>query len=310
MKNPFSFAGTQKADDEKFSVSDASFKIEIFQAGKRTAQNGETVEISIADLKNVAENYDISKHEAPIVVGHPTTDAPAYGWVKSLSVEGNSLFSEIAEVSPEFQDWVKKGHYKKISCSFWTPDAAGNPTPNSFALKHVGFLGGAVPAVKGMRQATFAALSSGVVSFVSAELEDENKVASLTAKIRQMEATSFVEKAINDGRVLPIFKEGIVSFMEAIGQSGEIAFAEGNGKRSINAVDWFKEYVEKQPKVVTFGAINIGEAPLIENQLGEMQLPAGYSVDREAAENFSKIKAHAKAKNISFAEAVKDVSRQ
>lgn len=31
--------------------------------------------------------------EAPLVFGHPTTDASAYGWVESLKREGEKLFA-------------------------------------------------------------------------------------------------------------------------------------------------------------------------------------------------------------------------
>ena len=44
-----------------------------------------------------------------------------------------------------------------MSASFYLPHAAVNPTPGVYSLRHVGFLGAAVPAVAGPPPATFAA---------------------------------------------------------------------------------------------------------------------------------------------------------
>lgn len=131
-------------------------KIEIFKAGRRTATSGATIDFSDADLSAAAAAYDPSIHEAPLVIGHPTMDAPAYGWVQSVSAEGASLFAEAGEVNVDFAEAVRAGHYKKVSASFYLPGAAANPNPDTYYLRHVGFLGAAAPAVKGLRQVSFA----------------------------------------------------------------------------------------------------------------------------------------------------------
>ena len=55
--------------------------LEIFKAGKHTTAAGQTLEFSEADLQATVAAYDPGKHEAPLVIGHPSIDAPAYGWV-------------------------------------------------------------------------------------------------------------------------------------------------------------------------------------------------------------------------------------
>jgi transcriptional regulator with XRE-family HTH domain len=130
--------------------------LHIFRAGRHTAMSGQNLEFSEAQVRAIAAAYDPALHEAPIVIGHPRADAPAYGWVKSLRAEGAGLFAEPDQVEPAFAEMVSAGRFKKISASFYPPKAAANPAPGSYYLKHVGFLGAQPPAIKGLKPAEFA----------------------------------------------------------------------------------------------------------------------------------------------------------
>ena len=143
--------------------------LEIFKPGRHTAMSGAEISFSESDLKATAEAYDPKLHEAPLVVGHPKIDAPAYGWVKSLAY-GDTLQAEPDQVDPAFAELVNAGRFKKISASFFTPDSPHNPKPGVYYLRHVGFLGAQPPAIKGLRQASFADDAEGVVEF--ADLDD------------------------------------------------------------------------------------------------------------------------------------------
>jgi transcriptional regulator with XRE-family HTH domain len=147
--------------------------LHIFRAGRHTAQSGASLEFSEAEVGAIAAAYDPALHEAPIVVGHPRTDAPAYGWVKSLRAEGAELFAEPDQVEPAFAEMVRAGRFKRISASFYPPTSAANPAPGSYYLKHVGFLGAQPPAVKGLKAAEFAEDGEAVtveVAFSEAEI--------------------------------------------------------------------------------------------------------------------------------------------
>lgn len=69
----------------------SSKPIQIFKPGKRTAMSGVTLDFSDADLQATAAAYDPAKHEAPLVVGHPKHDDPAYGWAASLAYADGAL---------------------------------------------------------------------------------------------------------------------------------------------------------------------------------------------------------------------------
>jgi hypothetical protein len=139
--------------------------LEIFREGKQTASNGMTLDFSESDLKACVEAYDPSVHEAPLVVGHPKAEDPAYGWVKSLDFQDGILKAEPKQVNPEFAEIVDKGSYKKISSSFYLPDSPANPKPGVLYLRHVGFLGAQAPSIKGLKTASFGEQEEGVVEF-------------------------------------------------------------------------------------------------------------------------------------------------
>lgn len=126
--------------------------------------HGQTVQFSRADLAASAAGYDPALHEAPIVVGHPSQDAPAYGWVQSLEFGADGLHAVPRQVDPEFVSLVEAGRFKKVSASLYPPDHPGNPKPGIYYLKHVGFLGAAAPAVKGLKPAQLGADDAGCLT--------------------------------------------------------------------------------------------------------------------------------------------------
>lgn len=146
-------------------ASVAPDSIQCFKPGRHLALSGDTVEFAESDLAATAGAYNPALHEAPLVVGHPSTDGPAYGWVGALAHQGGALEALPRQVNPQFAELVNAGAYKKVSAAFWAPDAPGNPVPGVFYLRHVGFLGAAAPAVKGLRSPQFAADETGVVEF-------------------------------------------------------------------------------------------------------------------------------------------------
>lgn len=130
--------------------------IHIFRPGTHVAMSGQALKFSEADLAASAAAYDPAKHEAPIVVGHPQHDLPAYGWVKGLAAGADGLTAEPAQVDQAFAELVDAGRYKKVSASFFHPESKLNPVPGVWYLRHVGFLGAQPPAVKGLRPVEFA----------------------------------------------------------------------------------------------------------------------------------------------------------
>ena len=141
--------------------------------------SGVALTFAEADLAATAAAYNPALHEAPLVIGHPQLDGPAYGWVTGLQFADGALEATPRKVDPAFAEAVARGSYGKISAAFFTPSAPGNPVPGVYYLRHVGFLGATPPAVKGLRDpagaiahpaAAFSEPEPGVVTF--AEWDD------------------------------------------------------------------------------------------------------------------------------------------
>ena len=103
-------------------------RFEIFRPGKHTAASGVTLNFSDADLQAAVAAYDPAVHEAPIVVGHPKDNAPAYGWIGSLSFgDAGAMEAAPIQVDADFAEMVSAGRFKKRSASWYVPGSANHP---------------------------------------------------------------------------------------------------------------------------------------------------------------------------------------
>lgn len=123
--------------------------IEVFRGGRQVDSSG-VAHDGDAIIDRAVATFNAAEHEPPIVIGHPAKNAPAYGWIKELKAEmvggTKRLLARAHQVAPEFEELVKAGRYKKRSAAFY-PDGS---------LRHLGFLGAAPPAVKGLADMAFA----------------------------------------------------------------------------------------------------------------------------------------------------------
>jgi len=114
--------------------------IDVFRAG----DYGDKGSYTPVDLDAMVDNYNPARHEAPVVIGHPESDAPAFGWVAALRRVGDTLQAKLRQIVPEFEALVRQGQFKKRSVAFYQ-------TARGLALRHLGFLGAMPPDVKGLR---------------------------------------------------------------------------------------------------------------------------------------------------------------
>lgn len=140
--------------------------IEIFRAGTHRDDAGRTHSFTPAMLAEMAASYNRAVREAPLTVGHPKDNLPAYGWVGKVYVnEAGNLAIDPHQVDPAFAAMVKAGRFKKRSASFYPPGAAHNPTPGKWYLRHVAFLGAQPPAVAGLKDIGFMDDAAEALSF-------------------------------------------------------------------------------------------------------------------------------------------------
>lgn len=179
--------------------------IHIFRPGRHTAMQGRTLEFSAADLAATAAAYDPALHEAPLVIGHPAANAPAFGWVSGLNADEAGLFATPRQLEPAFAEEVRAGRFKKVSASFYAPESPHNPRPGVYYLRHVGFLGAQPPAVKGLAPVQFAEGDSEAEGCVTVEFTESPGLLRRLADVFRGLREYIVEKdgAETADRVLP-----------------------------------------------------------------------------------------------------------
>lgn len=131
------------------SYPDAEFlmPIPILKAGDFVDMRGRAVSFTVDDLHAIAAAYDPAAAPAPLCVGHPKHNDPAYGWVSSLSVEDDTLQAEVGQVDAALRAANREGRYRRVSASIYPAGHPASPKPGQPYLRHVGLLGGASPAV-------------------------------------------------------------------------------------------------------------------------------------------------------------------
>lgn len=140
--------------------------IEIFKAGKRIDDAGGEHLFSPAQIADMAAVYDPALHEAPLCVGHPQDNRPAYGFVKKISAaDGTLLLDSTSDVEVQFAEMVKTRRFPNRSASFYPPDHPRNPRPGHWYLRHVAFLGATPPAVPGLKAIQFGEEEADCINF-------------------------------------------------------------------------------------------------------------------------------------------------
>ena len=156
--------------------------IEVFRAGKHTDSSGNEREWTEQDLDTIVGKYNPAEFEAPVVIGHPETNDPAWGWVESIKREGAVLLAKLKDLVPEFVEMLQRKMFKNRSISLY-PD---------LSLRHIGFLGAVPPAVKGLRGIQFDNSKPEYITFQIKETNDmsEDLKAQLAEKDAQIKEFS------------------------------------------------------------------------------------------------------------------------
>ena len=278
---------TQPTTNPAAKVTALPDGIEIFRAGRHIDDAGGVHQFSEGDLAGMAASYNPQLREAPLTVGHPKDNLPAYGWVKSVGRSASgALAIDTHQVEPQFAEMVEAGRFKKRSASFYPPQAANNPTPGKWYLRHVAFLGALPPAVAGLKDIQFSEDddAGGAVCFsesvtaqsptqeslsmteaeikalqeklaaeekARAEAEAAQKAAEDKAKAAEAQAASFAEKAKTDRTA------GFVSFAEGQVQVGRLL-----PKDKAMAVATLEALADAQPVEFSEGATTTKHTPV------------------------------------------------
>lgn len=119
-------------------------ELEIFRADTRASRG-----ITASDIAEAAASYDPETAPAALCKGHPASDTPAFGTIKSLRADGSTLFATFP-VKPELVEEVKAERLLNRSAAFFPRNHEANPKPGKFYFRHLGFLGASAPGIPGM----------------------------------------------------------------------------------------------------------------------------------------------------------------
>lgn len=272
-------------------------EIEIFRTGRHTPMNGNSMMFPLSMLQEVAATFDPAKNPVPVVIGHPKTNAPAYAWIDTLTVKGDVLVATFKKMHKGFAQIVKDGRYSRVSAAFYAPDTASNPADDKWSLRHVGFLGAAAPAVKGLKPVEFAMSDDGIISFN--EYEENPLPAEFERRLQRMENNNMLESLVSKGKVLPRFMDNLLCFMESLEDDSVLSFAEGVDETPL---DWFRNYLGQQPTVIQFGSVVTND--YVEPVNPNFAAPEGYGVDEGQIDLHAKATRIMKEQNIPFAQAL------
>ncbi len=130
--------------------------IPFFRAGTHTDNQGRRIEFTEAALAAAIAGYDPKLHRAPLVIGHPRDNGPAFGWVQSLGRNDKGEATAVPEqLHSDFAEGVADGRWYPRSASWYAPTDPRNPKPGIYYLRHIGFLGAQPPAIKGLSDIEF-----------------------------------------------------------------------------------------------------------------------------------------------------------
>ncbi|HPD33894.1 MAG TPA: hypothetical protein PKV40_06095 [Candidatus Kapabacteria bacterium] len=178
--------------------------IEIFKTGLHTDSNGQTQEFTAEDLDKIVQTYNTQIKEdasnaAPVVKGHPESNTPSYGWVAQLARRGTTLLANLKDLSQDLVEDIRQKRFQKVSISLY---------PN-LMLRHIGMLGAATPAVKGLKPIEFTDDFS--------EFPDENEIDNIS------EFQSELQTLKNENSIL---KTKLIEYEEQIATANFKEFSE------------------------------------------------------------------------------------
>ena len=162
---------------------------DVFRCGTHLDHSGKWRTFSEADIDKAIASYQ--SDSAPIVVGPPTLNAPAFGWIQQFRRQGPTLQARCSRVADEFADLVKRGLYKNRSISF----------NSDGTFRHVGFLGAAAPAVKGLEDIQFADKGEFITMDTAETVQTEQAAAQEQAEEVQVEPEAEAKTAENEAEM-------------------------------------------------------------------------------------------------------------
>lgn len=240
----------------------------ILKVGKFTDSKGNECDFTTEKLDKIVQNFQNVHKDVPVCVGHPKTNTPAYGWLEDVKRVGNDLYCSFKNVQEEFKEAVNKGLFKNRSISL----------DKDLNIRHLAFLGGQAPAVKGLEAFCFEDDENAVdiefsdfsdketldllfgknektakadeIEDIRQKLADEmaknaelvQQIENQKAEAKMKEFADFAESAVVKGNILPKHKESVINILLSADKFGSFNFADSG---EIDAVQGVKNFISE-----------------------------------------------------------------
>ena len=222
----------------------------IFKTGEHTDSNGNKRVWTISDLDKICYQFKNVHSTVPICVGHPISNSPAYGWIDKVLRKGNDLYCSFKNVNNQFKEAIKQGLFKNRSISL----------DEDLNIRHIAFLGGQAPAIKGLEEFCFAdngktfttyELIQNKEDFMDDNFESQlkmkddlilklqNQIKASEKEKKLKEFQDFADLAVKDGHILPKHKEYVINILQACDNAEKFNFSDSGSKSGVDAVKEF-----------------------------------------------------------------------
>jgi len=122
------------------------------------------------------------------------------------------------------------------------------------------------------------------------------------------DCADFIEGQVADGKVMPAQKDNLIEFMAELEHQATVDFSEGDKTVKKSPLQFMKDYLAAQPKLVEFGEHHAGDDAGAGTDV-TVNIPAGYDVNEEKAEIHARAVAFAESNDVDYITAVKAVTK-
>jgi len=290
--------------------------LHLARIGTFTDMHGQDVSLTPELLEQLAASYDPAIYQAPLVIGHPKTNSPAFGWLETLEATPEGLFGAPINVDPAFAEAVTSGRYPQRSLSFWPADHPGSPTPGRPYVRHLGVLGATPPAIPGLRgadlaaddgttilfstpptstamppelpevvdlaarEAALATLQADLATREAAVAQREAEAAAQVASLRRAAVVAFCDGLATEARLRPADVPALAEIVLRLEQSDPaVCFATPGDDTPAAGATWLKTFLSGLPPLVELSEVATQARARGAQGAVNFSAPAGYTVD-------------------------------
>ena len=173
-------------------------KIDIFNAGVHTSNNGVTKEFSNEFLNKIVTNFNENKQDAPITIGHLDNDRQkAYGFINNLELNENTLIAD-CDFNKEITNMIQNKEYNNISAGF-----------KDDRFTHLAILGAMPPAIDNLKSLSNYNFNMQLSEVFDFAIQKNNKIITIDGLIDyELYDTIKADIKDNDNITIQLFSPG------------------------------------------------------------------------------------------------------